>query len=508
MQSKNPFLLPPGILNYICFLLLLTLLLSGCREAPSPVLSTSTAAAHPTPKPTDTRLTLTSCTVDGIKAECGYLHVPEDRNNPDGRILDLRIVVVRAFGSDRQPDPFFYFAGGPGVAATTVTGIAKSIFYEINAHRDIVFLDQRGTNDRHMLACKLPSFNFSEATQQQVDDWIKQCLPSLDGDPRFLTTAAAMRDLDEARAALGYDKINLYGISYGAAAAQVYMRMFPERVRTAVLDHGTALDLPFFYAKPTASQSALDQIFTYCEQDEKCHAAYPDIRGDWKTVLDRLAKGPVVTSYQPDGATEPAALTMAGLADGVHQLMYKSGAYVQLPFLIHTLAASEDWTPVVKSYNEQYGSSSAPAETYNLMPEVIFCFEPAWGYDPGEIARLNPGSYYRDLEVEWAKNEQKLCKAMPKPDPSLIYGPGEPVPLSALMLNSLIDPQNPPSNMDLALKEFTKSRLVVEPTEGHDTSSSYCRWHLVAQYVKQGSVDESDTACFEKQQPFFVTGND
>jgi hypothetical protein len=96
---------------------------------------------------------------------------------------------------------------------------------------------------------------------------------------------------------------------------------------------------------------------------------------------------------------------------------------------------------------------------------------------------------------------------LPEPDPSLIYGPGKPVPLSALMFNSLIDPQNPPSNMDLALKEFTESRVVVEPTEGHDTSGSYCRWHLVAQYIQQGSVDGLDTSCMERIKPSFVTGN-
>jgi hypothetical protein len=198
---------------------------------------------------------------------------------------------------------------------------------------------------------------------------------------------------------------------------------------------------------------------------------------------------------------------MDDLVDGVHQLMYTSGTYIQIPFLIHTLATSEDWTPVIKSVAEQHGSSSTQAESFSLMPHVIFCFEPAWGYDPAEVAALNPGSYYVDHQVQWAENEQKLCNAFPEPVPSLIYGAGKPVPLSALMLNSLIDPQNPPSNMDLALEEFTRSRVVVEPTEGHDTSASRCRWDIVARYVQQGSVDGLDTSCLEKSKPTFVTVN-
>jgi hypothetical protein len=187
--------------------------------------------------------------------------------------------------------------------------------------------------------------------------------------------------------------------------------------------------------------------------------------------------------------------------------MYKSGTYVQIPFLIHTLATTEDWGPVLKSYQAHYGSSSGDNRIL-LMPHVIFCFEPAWGVQSNQVDRFSPGSYYRDLVVEWAQNEQKLCAALPKPDPSLIYGPGQPAPLSALMMNSLLDPQNPPSNMDLALKEFTKSRVIVEPTEGHDTSASSCRWGIIAQYIQQGSVDGLDLSCMEKQKPSFVIGAD
>jgi hypothetical protein len=314
-----------------------------------------------------------------------------------------------------------------------------------------------------------------------------------------------MRDLDDARAALGYDKINLFGISYGVAAEQVYMRMFPEHVRAAVMDHGTALDLPFFYVKPRASQYALDQVFAYCEEDEKCHAAYPAIRRDWQNVLDRLAKGPVTTSYIPPGMDAPVSVTTDMIVDGMHQLMYRSGTYSQIPLLIHTLAITEDWAPILKSYNEQYGSSSGENGIL-LMSNVIFCFEPAWGIEPDQVARFSPVSYYRDLVVEWAKNQQKLCATLPQPDPSLIYPPGKPAPLSALMFNSLIDPQNPPSNMDLALKEFTKSRVVVEPTEGHDTSASPCRWSIVTQYIEQGSVEGLDISCMEQQKPSFVIG--
>jgi pimeloyl-ACP methyl ester carboxylesterase len=492
--------------NLICLFLLLSLLLAGCRPADSPVVTTGNAIALPTPN-----LTLKPCIVArNITAECGFLHVPEDRSNPNSRILDLYTVVVRAYGPNRAPDPLFYITGGPGGYATAESIVADShnfFFSKVNAQHDLIFVDQRGSNGKHRLSCAPPPSDIINGTQQQMDDWMKKCLSILYGDPRFYTTAVAMRDLDDARQALGYDKINLYGGSYGAAAAQVYMRMFRDRVRTAVLDHGTALDVPFRYVLPRASQSALDQVFAYCEQDEKCHEAYPDIRGDWEKVLDRLAKGPVTLNYTSPGADTPNTVKMEEFAEAIHNLMFKAGTYVQIPALVHGLATHEDWTPVVKAYSER-NRSSGPAEPFLLMKEVIFCFEPAWGVQPDQVARFSPDSYAMSLQIKILQSEQNICEALPKPDPSLIYSPGTPAPLSALMLNSLIDPQNPPSNMEPALKEFTKSRMVVEPTEGHQTeafASSQCRWNIIAQYIEQGSVDGLDISCIEEQKASFET---
>ncbi|MGE5251815.1 MAG: alpha/beta fold hydrolase, partial [Bacteroidota bacterium] len=271
----------------IGLLMLFSLLFSGCRP-PAPATPPPLAS-----KPAAIPLTLEPCSLAQatVKAECGELIVPEDRAHPEGRLLHLNIVVVRARGKNPEPDPLFYLAGGPGGAATRpdIVSTANRILRVVNDERDIVFVDQRGSNGTHRLTCDPIPDEIFNGPQQGINDWMAKCLAALDGDPRFYTTAEAMRDLDDARAALGYEKINLYGISYGVTAAQVYMRMFPGHVRTAVMDHGTALDLPFRYILPRASQSALDQVFAYCDGNETCHAAYPDIRGDWQKVLNRLA---------------------------------------------------------------------------------------------------------------------------------------------------------------------------------------------------------------------------
>ncbi len=98
--------------------------------------------------------------------------LPEDRANPGGRILELGNVVVRAQGPDHAPDPLLYIAGGPGDAATDhgITYSVSNILREVNAQRDVVYLDQRGTNGKHRLSCEPIPSEIANGTQQQMDN--------------------------------------------------------------------------------------------------------------------------------------------------------------------------------------------------------------------------------------------------------------------------------------------------------------------------------------------------
>ena len=148
-----------------------------------------------------------------------------------GRQIELNIAIIPAISRSPAPDPMFFLAGGPGEAATQSYIAIASAFGSIRTKRDIVLVDQRGTGGSHPLEC-------SNSYQEDDDesDYLSACLSQLDADPRLYTTSIAMQDLDQVRDALGYEKINLYGASYGTRAALVYLRMFPEHVRTIILD--------------------------------------------------------------------------------------------------------------------------------------------------------------------------------------------------------------------------------------------------------------------------------
>ncbi len=109
----------------------------------------------------------------------------------------------------------------------------------------------------------------------QAKAWVAKVLREINMDPQFYTTSVAMDDLDEVREALGYDKINLVGYSYGATAAQYYLRQHEAHVRTMALGGGSLLDVPVFELWAHNSQRALDIIFERCQADLPAMLPFP-----------------------------------------------------------------------------------------------------------------------------------------------------------------------------------------------------------------------------------------
>ena len=161
-------------------------------------------------------LDLEDCRIDGVSVpvRCGSLTVFEDRAAEAGRTIDLKIVVIPAVSGSPEPDPLFLLAGGPGQAATDLAERVLVRLAEVRQSRDIVFVDQRGTGGSGRMSCALFESGSDEGTSGeslQLDtlplDDLRDCLAEIESaaDPRHYTTPVAMDDLDDVRAALGYE---------------------------------------------------------------------------------------------------------------------------------------------------------------------------------------------------------------------------------------------------------------------------------------------------------------
>ncbi len=262
------------------------------------------AAAACKPSPTakrPSRIALTPCRLEGVTREavCGDYEVFEDRAKQSGRKIALHLAVIPALAPSPEPDPFVMLAGGPGQAATEAIAKVLPAFERISRRRDIVLVDQRGTGRSNPLDCETEDAHASldeQLSSEQMDpEAIARCVKGYDADVRLYTTPVAMDDLDEVREALGYEKVNLWGGSYGTRAALVYLRQHGDRVRSVVLDGvaPTGMVLPVSFAQD--GQRALTLLLDACAKDPACGKAFPNLaaalRRAAREVLRRQAGG-------------------------------------------------------------------------------------------------------------------------------------------------------------------------------------------------------------------------
>jgi pimeloyl-ACP methyl ester carboxylesterase len=437
-------------------------------------------------------LTVKACTVDGLAARCGTLIVPEDRLTGTGRTIPVRFVIIPATLADKAPDPVVWFAGGPGDSAVENIAGEVSQLETLNLHRDLVFIEQRGTGQSNPLTC--PAFP-TLADKAALRASIQSCLAQLHGDLRFYTTAMYADDVSQLLGDLHYATANFVGISYGTTAEQVFLLRHPAQVRTLTLISGTPLNIPLFERRPGNAQLALDYIFRLCESQPACHQAFPHLATDWAALWASLGKSPWVlpAAQSPTGKTE--RLDQNIVAAMLYQALY-DGDIDPIPVVVHTLGAATDklaaWISVSRAFPPTPGDTSSANQ---MMPYAIQCDEPWETHRPAALSGQR-GSFYYQTDLESAQWWQYVCPLIPK---SAAVGHEQltvsTVPL--LALNGAYDPVEQPRNWAGAQKVFPGSREIALPGQGHNTTSNWyvCAGPLTQAFIEQASVAHLNTGC-------------
>jgi pimeloyl-ACP methyl ester carboxylesterase len=313
-----------------------------------------------------------------------------------------------------------------------------------------------------------------------------------------------MDDLDEVRAALGYERINIYGGSYGSNAAFVYLRQHPGRVRSLVLVGVAPVDYKMPLAWSRGVQHAMDRLFDDCAAEESCRKSFPKLREDFAEVLAKLDKAPV--SFElPNPATkqmETVKLTRAAFNEHLRSLLYSPDFASALPLLIHA-AAQGEFQPLGGTILEFSRTFSGPANKLAVgMSLSVICAEHLPFITQAEIAREAAGSFYGDLRV---RAQIKACEQWPRGK----VGPGFVTPIRSdapvLLISGDLDPVAPQWLAAQAARYLPNSRHVIARNASH-VSSSGCIDGLVAKFIAQGSAAGLDASCVEQiKRPPFLT---
>ena len=449
-----------------------------------------------------TSLVLKPCQVPDLKGEakCGTFEVFENRAARQGRKINVNVLVLPATGPKREADALFYFAGGPGSAATEeASGIAQMLS-KVREHRDLVFVDQRGTGKSNPLNCQLVdstdpqsylgSFYPIEAT--------KKCRQELEtrADLALYTTNIAMDDIDDIRAALGYDQITLYGGSYGTRASLVYMRRHPQHVRAAVL-HGISPTNQFMPRDfPQDTERALQGVLAECEADEACHKAFPQAKNDAAYVLESLLQSPATTEIQPEGTNQKVTLTLNRnlAAEAVRYMLYNPFSARRIPLFLN-VARHGNYGPLTQAalwYRKNIVFSGGEG-----MYLSVTCAEDLPWVTHDEAKRLAANTF---LGAYRYYDQSQACELWPRGSVEATYADPVKSNKPVLLITGEWDPVTPPAHGDAVAKTLSNSLHIVVPHGGHGLSGLKnidCVDGLIAQFIETASVKTLDTTCIK-----------
>ncbi|HEX8130963.1 MAG TPA: alpha/beta hydrolase [Pyrinomonadaceae bacterium] len=465
------------------------------------VLSQEKGARPPSPV-----LSLQPCEVAGArqgtkeKVRCGTYEVFENRAAKVGRKIAIKVVVFPATGQNRAADPLFYIPGGPGSSATEDAPYIARNFAKVREQRDLVFVDQRGTGGSNPLECEL----FDSSSLQSylgayfpLED-VRKCRERLEpiADLKLYTTPIAMDDLDEVRAALGYERINIFGGSYGTRAAQVYLKRYRAHVRTVVL-HGVSLTGQFMPRDfPQHTERALNGVLDECAADAACRAAFPNLRAEAKAVLERLLRGAVEVSvkHPQTRAATRVSLSRDLAGEALRYMLYQSDAASRIPLYIH-LAAQGDFAPLAEA--AIFFRRRLVATGNNGMYLSVTCAEDLPWIKPGEGERNAAHTFLGDYRL---RQQRAACALWPRGEVPKDYAKPTRSDAPALIVTGQWDPVTPPAYGDMAAKLLPNSLHLVVPHGGHGFNGLNgidCVQNLITEFINRGNTKGLDTSCMK-----------
>jgi len=327
---------------------------------------------------------------------------------------------------------------------------------------------------------------------------IRACREKLEktADLKLYTTPIAMDDLDDVRSTLGYKQINLAGISYGALAAQVYIRKYPGRVRSAFL---VGVATPGFNTSSRASQHALDLLFEDCAADPSCHNTFPNLKDEFYAVIARFDHGALRVKVIDPATKKERLITLEreNYVEHLRTLLYSTYGGHFLPFVVHR-AFQHDFLP--------FGTMAVRInrggpQTARGLYFSVTCAESIPFITEQEIITDIRGTFLGDGRV---RAHMAACQEWPRGTVPTNFTDPVKSDIPIVMFSGEADGATPPWMAEEAIKGWPNGRLVKAPNTGHQIDP--CTWELMETFFKTASAKALDASCAAKaRRPPFAT---
>lgn len=438
-----------------------------------------------------------NCHLEGIRSQvkCGFLMVPENYNEPEAKYISINFAVLPAIDNSQNKEPLMFLAGGPGQAAVELAAHIISGFAEIRKTRDIILVDQRGTGLSQPMLCdedstvQFYSVIPEDYAEQDVIDCVNKFKES--HDLSQYNSENAIRDFDAVRQALGHKQVHLYGASYGTRAALVYMRLFPDSIKSVVLDSVGPIEVPIGLFGASSARS-FNLLLEHCLSDESCNNAYPNLREEFDKVVERLSANTVslAINHPRLGTKTPFNLSHLKFINSVFKQLYSMETRSLIPLVIHQ-AFLENYQPLIGLISTSDGGMNM----YVGLTFNIVCNE--------DIPRISPNMLAKDSDNNFGRGSthtvyQSACKVWPKYEVDSSFYQPVVANIPTLILSGNLDPVTPPSNGEKSASTLTNSHHIVSSHSAHIVASTSCGVGIVNEFLGHLNPKEIDSSCLSE----------
>jgi pimeloyl-ACP methyl ester carboxylesterase len=452
--------------------------------------------------------------------DCGYVVVQQSRSGDPGQ--EVKVAYTRfSSGVGSAASPLFLLAGGPG-EANMKTGkfaeLGEDRLGPILETRDIVLVEQRGTGLADpVLDCPaiyaLPYLAFeqgldADAARARESDELRACIATLEAQGVDLDAFDSLEDaadVNDVRAALGYDRIIYHGSSYGTQLGQHLMRDFPDILEGVILDGANGLARQS-WVEDTAldAQWGIDHLTEHCEADPVCAATY-DIPALVDAALALFDDGPIPYTYtDPADAsvTVDVEVTVEDMVNRIHAAQGDKSGTFSLPAILNVLVQGGR-----DAVAQELGSSKAAAifaaedrisgELAWLMHLAVVCSDdPVHSID--DVDTQGVSRYAELLGVAAARGYARYCDLVDvAPLPA---STDEPVTtdVPTLLLSGCLDVATPTFRSQEVADALPNATLIVFPGFTHVQlgQDNACAFDVLRQFVGDPGA-ELDLTCVE-----------
>ena len=448
------------------------------------------------------------------KAEtrCGYLLVPEERHDPASRLLRLPVVIFKgqeitlegAVGSE----PILILNGGPGGSAWVHDDDFLPLWMpfvgalQVPASRDVILFSQRGTDNAEAkrMDCGVfsgPEYSLGVARRRgRQTDWranvtkgVKECrrLLEAEGYPiSAYSTAANIADVKDLRAALGLERLAIYGVSYGARLALEVARHAGPGLTRLILDSPSPPEGDFTFRQVENLLTAIHQLEAMCVKNRSCRR-HKSVEANLRRLMKRLDARPReirIRSQIRRGKARSFYLKVdsAVLVDVIFFSFYFSSQAFLVPEALSD-ALANDFELLARLAGHSHFFDTGINYATNTS---VYCQDTPTATPLGAIRQEmeNYPDFQRFLDMRmWL--HQTICQLwLPQAEIHADLEP-EPIAIPALILSGGLDPVTPLTAARSLLGSLPGAKIVFAPEASHATlQHNPCMRQRVAAFLR------------------------